>query len=192
MKVSLRSKNGAPLVAALAAAGAVAYLVWGLLPQRAALAELQHHLAEKQQFATQGTRVAEELAQATEELLVAQDYAWRWSGAAPRQESLITLFRDINHLSQIAGTRNLRLEPAPVESLATLWRSPVSLSIEGSFPQLFEFVRGVELLSAGVQLTSIEIDPATANPGSLRMRGTLTVFGVKPDFPVTQFLPNSR
>jgi Tfp pilus assembly protein PilO len=57
------------------------------------------------------------------------------------------LFRDINHLSQIAGTRNLRLEPAPVESLATLWRSPVSLSIEGSFPQLFEFVRGVELLS---------------------------------------------
>jgi Tfp pilus assembly protein PilO len=192
MKIDLRSTHGARLVAVLSAAGAVAYVVWGFLPQREALAELRQEIEAKQAAVAQGTRIVQEIANTTEELFVARRYVQRWSDAAPSQESLILLFRDVNHLSQIAGTRNLRLEPAPVEPLAAVWRAPVSLSVEGNFLQLFDFVRGLETLSPAMDLASIEMDQVSGAPDSLRMRAALTVFGVKPDFPVTQNLPTSR
>ena len=73
-----------------------------------------------------------------------------------------------------------------------VWRAPVSLSIEGTFPQLFEFIRGVEILSQGLELTSIEIDQAGDPSEALRMKATLRIFGPGRDFPVTQDLPISR
>jgi Tfp pilus assembly protein PilO len=188
---TLRSSQWA-LLAVLSVAGAVAYVFWGFLPSRTALADLERQIAEKEIAAAEGTRVAEQIAQTTDELLAARSCAKDWSDVSPTQESLITLFRDINQLSQAAGTRNLRLEPDPVETLAAVWRAPVNVSIEGTFPQLFDFVRGVELLSGGMEFTSLEIQRASGDAEALRMKATLTIFGAKPDFPVTQNLPTSR
>jgi Tfp pilus assembly protein PilO len=182
MKMSLRSQRSAAIVIVLSAVGAVAYVVWGFLPQRAVVAELRRQIEEKQLVADSGQRTAEQISQTTEELLEARRYAEAWRDDAPSQESLIALFRDINQLSQNAGARNLRLEPGPVESLAAVWRAPVSLSAEGKFLQLFELVRGVEMLSPNANLTSVEIDSASGAPQSLRMRATLTIFGAKPGF----------
>jgi Tfp pilus assembly protein PilO len=182
----------AALIAVLSAAGAVGYVVWGFLPSKSALADLRRQIGEKDITAAEAPRVAQQIAQTTEELNAARSCAAAWSEAAVKQESLITLFRDINQLSQSAGTRNLRLEPAPVETLAAVWRAPVSVSIEGTFPQLFDFVRGVEVLSGGMEFSSLEIKRSSGESETLRMTGTLTIFGAKPDFPVTQILPNSR
>jgi Tfp pilus assembly protein PilO len=176
------TRHGARIATAGAVLGVTAYVALMFLPRRAELARMQGQIAERQATAAQASRTSEEMARAARELADAKRYVEVWTATAPPPEQLIAVFRDVNQLAQSAQTRNLRLEPAPVETLAAVWRAPVKLSVEGTFAQLFQFVRGVESLSPSICLAPLEMERVDGDGQTLRMAATLTIFGPGADF----------
>jgi Tfp pilus assembly protein PilO len=179
MTQDLLSKHGARLAAVTAVVGVAAYGALMFWPRHTELRNLREQIVQRQAIAAQAGPTSTQITKTTQELAEAKEYVQGWLGAAPFPEAVL---RDINQIAQAAQTRNLRLERAPVESLAAVWRAPVSLSVEGTFAQLFQFVQGVEAISPSLCLSPIELKRAEQDGQILRMTATLTIFGPKPDF----------
>ncbi|MBW3598851.1 MAG: type 4a pilus biogenesis protein PilO [Planctomycetes bacterium] len=181
MKVNLSGKTTLWISSAVAAAGVVAYVALFFFPRRAEIAELRRQTEEKDRYALQAVGAAAAVAGATAELNEAARFIRDWRNEAPSEGSVIGVFRGINQAAQTAQTKNLRIEPAPAEKLAAVWRMPVKIAVEGSFPELFGFVRELEPLSSAVWISDVEI-AAERDRKDLRMNLTLTIFGPGPEF----------
>ncbi len=175
-------KAGERFAVVLAIVGLVVYGALIFLPRRTHISDVRNHIADKRLSVAQSGATVAEIARISEELAEAKPVVAEWFTSAPAQDGPTAVFREITQLAKSTGIRNLRLEPAPVEHLVVLWRSPLELTAEGTFLQLFEFLRGLEAISPCVQTASLRIESIREESRILRMSVTLTVFAPKSEF----------
>lgn len=180
MKITSANKTGW-LLAALAGLSMIAYGAGEFLPRQRRVRELRQQAEASTQYATRSSGSAVTLSHASEELGEAKRFLAAWRKSAPGEDSLNTLFREIDQLAQNFQMRNLRLEPAPVQELAAIWRMPVKIAGEGKYPDLAQFVRGLETLSPAIWITQLHLEEEPRGE-NLRISLTLTIFGAKREF----------
>ena len=162
------------------AAIAVAYvsLVW--LPGRRAIREVQDQVETKRQFVTQATGLSQALALSQRELDKAEVVVARWEQAAPRKRAIPALYGKINALAKDAGLAIARFDPQPFVVHEKIEEIPIAVGCSGRFAQVFDFLRGIEMLPATVWVESIRLEKTDKDAKDVRCELDLVVFSDNP------------
>jgi Tfp pilus assembly protein PilO len=170
------------LTAAALAAASVAYVVFVFLPGQRAIAQLRRQVQEKQQFIARTQSLPAAIQQAADDLQAANDYAAAWRASAPSEARLAATLGQITQRAQQTSLLVQRFDPQPVARLDAVWQAPVAVAMEGSFLQVFEFLRAIEELPASVWIASLRLENSGRDDGRARCELTLVVFADNSDF----------
>ncbi len=149
------------IVTVAVASAAVAYVIFVFLPGQKAIGRLRDEVRERREFILQSNRLVLAVQRSEEELSAARNYIQQWESAAPAEREIAQLFGTITELADNAGIVITRFDPQQPLRLETIRKVPVSLEFSGNFAQVFDFIRGVEELSANIWFDNLEIAAAS-------------------------------
>jgi Tfp pilus assembly protein PilO len=155
---------------------AIAYVMFVFLPGQRAIGELNRLRHEKQQHILESTSLVEQLSVAQQRLSLTQTCSRNWRATAPDQAELVATYAGLTEAAQAAGLALRRFDPqSPVEG-QLIGEHNLSLEWQGSFPQLFEFIRRLEQLPPTIWVRQFNLAAGNADGETLQGGLTLTIF----------------
>lgn len=176
---SVSSAAGRPptlLVTALLGAGAIAYVLFVFLPGQRAIRELHSQRHDKQQQILASTSLVKQLSVAQKRLTLTQDCSQTWREAAPAQAELAATYASLTEAAQATGLTLRRFDPQPAVEGELIGEHNLSLEWQGSFPQVFEFIRHLEQLPPTIWVRQLHLTASDAGSETLQGALTLTIF----------------
>lgn len=155
---------------------AVLYLALAWLPGRRAIQKTVEEVRQKQQYVAQAATSAMTLTAAQQKLAKIQAVVQRWQAASPGMKKLPEFFGKINALAKQSGATITRFDPQLTVSFERISEKPVAISCTGNFHQIYDFIRGIEQLSATVWLNSVKIEKLQSSDKNVQCNITLGVF----------------
>ena len=164
------------LFTALVGACVLAYVFAMFLPSRRATAAIRQEMEKQRTFIMAHSTDTAKIAAAERELAATIKFIETWRASAPHEARLAQVFGEITRDADETGVQIVRFEPQPVEHLERLQRIPVQMALEGSFDQIFAFLRQVEAIDVDFWITTLQVEPVTAGSPRLRCELHLAFF----------------
>lgn len=164
------------LVTALLGAGAIAYLFLLFLPGQQSIVRLRRERNEKQQLIMQSTILSSPLAAAEQRLTATRECAVAWKEAAPSRSEIVATYARLAEEAQAAGVTLRRFDPQAAVDRQIFGEHNLLLAWEGTFAQIFDFLRRVEQLPATVWTRQMNLTSAGEAGETLTGELTLTIF----------------
>ena len=182
MPATAKFHRGSWIVTVPIAAIAVGYVTLFFLPGKRAIDEVRNQIDQKEQYMNQtAAGVAQSLNKARQELRRTETYNDDWKKRAPAFGKLSALYGKITSLANTVGTTTTRFDPEPIAAYETIREIPIAVACNGSFPQIFEFLRGIDSLDEEVWVKEMRLGETTGDSELVSCEITLVVFGDNPD-----------
>ncbi len=156
---------------------ALAYVFFAFFPAQKAMKSMRQELRDKQAYITTTDQLFATATAANTQLEQASTLVRKWQQEAPGAQQADRLPSLISDKAHQVGVRILRLEPQLSRPNGLIVEYPISISAEGTFEGIFNFVHGVEELPQTIWLRDVKVQRAGDLGGSLRCDLTLTIFG---------------
>lgn len=185
-KEALKSLPGKPaaasrqphrtLVTALLGAGAIGYLFLIFLPNQRSIVQLRRERNQKQQLILQSTGLSTPLAAAEQRLNATRQCSLDWKKGAPTRSEIVATYARLAEEAKAAGVTLRRFDPQPAIDRQLIGEHNLLLAWEGTFAQIFDFLRRVEQLPATVWARHMNLTAAGESGETLSGELTLTIF----------------
>lgn len=172
-----KQNNSKSLTLTIAISGAVlgyAFLVF--MPIQRSIGALRGELDAKRLFILEAEKLKAEVVELEARLKQAQFVVERWQQNAPSDEDMSTLIGQVSVLASETGAVPGRITPRDPITLAALRRHPAELAVEGTYLQLTDFLRRLELLPKTVWISNLRLEPAGEDGETLRCEISFSVF----------------
>jgi Tfp pilus assembly protein PilO len=169
------SRRGTWIVTLTLAAAAGGYGLFVYLPGRKALAELRNEIRRKQDYVAAHSTLPIQLKTAQDELAAAQtvNQQWRQRAAAG---STAPLYGKLYELAKQSGVTPTRFDPQSPQTLATLRRAPLNLTLTGDFAKVHAFLCRLEELPNPLWLDGVQVKRLGSTAGSVIVEVNLAIF----------------
>lgn len=162
--------------------GSLAYVFFLFLPGQLAVGSLRDQFREQQLFIVQSERLQSVIRSTEKELGETDAFCDAWREVAAVESKLPEFFGRITAAANKNGLDVVRLTPGAQIELSSIRRVPFALTTDGSFEQLFLFLRGVEAMPEVVWVTEMKISPDGGSTENVRCELELEVFTDNQDF----------
>ena len=179
MKLKLKGQSW-PVTLSLAGA-AVAYVLFMFLPEQRSIGDVRDELDTKRQFIAGVQMVYSTIEVAQKELQETRRYCQQWVECSPDETKLSTLFAKINLATKQAGATTTRFEPQGATDYETLHQIELSLVVSGSYTNIFDFLRRLEMLDEAIWLNDVRFEASKQAGQALRCEVSLAIFAVNPE-----------
>lgn len=180
----LSAKGGKPrtwLITALLASAAVAYVFCIFLPLQIGISSIRSELNERQQHILQAQQLAAPLEHAAIRLASTQEISHQWQASAPSDREIAMQLARLTEEARTAGVNIGRLDPQPPVEQQVLTQHVVTVQLQGSFEQVFDFLARIERMPATVWVRTVQLS-LDENTGALSSELSLTIFGDRNDY----------
>lgn len=164
------------LVTGLVAALAVLYTIFVFLPAQRKVAALQVKKGELMQYVANRTKIGDQIEQANQRHQQALRMTAAWQEHAPEATELGRMLSSITQHARQAEVTLQRFDPQPQQPLKSLIQQPISVALEGSFAQVFDFLHRIESLPHRVWISNLTLSVSSEDGETLRAEMTLTIF----------------
>ena len=171
-----KTKRGDWLVTLPLAAGAIAYVVFVFLPGREVTAELKQQIETKQQTIDQTLGLAKAAVVIGQQAQKTRAYTSAWQQQCPASGELSSLYGKIRELAGASQATITRFDPESSETHPALCETRLLVGCEGSFAEVFEFLRAVEGLQETVWIREMRLDKLEGSEGNVNCELNLVIF----------------
>ncbi len=173
--------NGLPsstLVTAAMAIGSVVYIVLVFLPAQKAISKVRREVLDKQEHILQADRLTLPI-QATQQRMVAVDsFTRRHDAMLPATKGeLLRTFSRISEQANLSGVIVRRFDPKGTIELNSLRQAQLEISLEGTFPQIMDFLSRLEELPHLIWVPNVSLGKVEGSEQTLLAELSLTIFG---------------
>lgn len=154
----------------------VLFYVLGWRPMTARQKDLELQIASKQRELDINRSNASRLPQVTLEVERLRMRLERFDKRLPKQQELTQFIKDLTHLSQQSRLRRLTTEPESPRYSALYGEHPIALTFEGSFPDVFSFIRQTEEMERLTRVHSVTIRSIDAARGLVDVKLLLSIY----------------
>ena len=179
MKLGIEQRN---LAITLALCGAVvAYVFLLFLPTQKSIAALQAELATHQDYIARQQQSHMALAGLKADVQAARVFSENWRATAPSANRLAPVNASISLCAKEAQVEITQINPQPLSPLSQLVKAPVSISCDGSFEQVFNFISRIESLPYTTWIEQMHLTKLDGGGDSVRCELKLVIFADKRD-----------
>lgn len=164
------------LITALLASLAVAYVAFVFVPGQAEISTLRSQLNERRQHILQASSLVLPVENATAQLAKTRLVSLDWKRAAPSADELSECLGGLTNEAKAAGVVIEQFVPATATEMQVLAQQGVTIHLQGSFPQVFDFIRRIEELPATIWVPSLRLTADERGGSTLRGELNLTIF----------------
>lgn len=164
------------LVTILAVAGVVGYVMAGFLPAQKLLLAKRRELRDKKQFIANAELKSAAVAPLQAQLAVARQHVDSWRKNSRAESGTVVLLGELATLAAKSGVVLHRMTPQDPATMETLRQQTIEIELEGSFSQVIQFLRGVELRCESIWLPQFEIKPAKEGGKNVQCALSVVVF----------------
>ena len=175
----MQAKNRNLIVTIALCAGVVGYAFFVFLPTQRSISALQSELETHQSYIAQQQLATATLASLEEELRETREFTHQWREHAPDLRRRSPLNATVAKCAANAGVDIVQLNPQAPETLAHLARVPISLTCEGKFEQIFDFLGELEQLPHVIWVEDMQLAKLDDVSDSIRCELDLVVFADK-------------
>jgi Tfp pilus assembly protein PilO len=169
------------MVTAALAAAAVAYVALIFVPGQRAIAKLRAEVGEKQQHVLQADGLTLPIRQAELRLASTREYSTQWHASAPGASDLVGCYSRLADEAKSAGVYVKRLDPQPAVEMQMICQHPLTITFEGTFPQVFDLVRRIEALPQTIWVRDLRVSAGDGGSETLQAEMSLTIFADRPE-----------
>lgn len=141
----------------------LAYIWFGFLPGRKAIAELHEQIKAKHQLLEQSHTQNQAALAVQQSLLETQAYAQKWSKLAPNVQNTAALCGSIHQLAADAKLTTTRFDPQVPVKRDSFTQVPISIQAIGSFAGVYSFLTRLEGLPLRIWIESFNMTSAEKN-----------------------------
>jgi type IV pilus assembly protein PilO len=174
--MKLHLPHGSWLLTIPLAALGLGYVYFFYLPARKAMAEIRDEVKAKQEYIDKAQMVPAQLLSVQTELDKAKSYTAACDKAGLAGAELPTLFGRIAEVAKRSGAATTRFTPESAVKHDKIKRVPLTVALTGTFPQVEEFIRGLESLPARIWIGSLKMDASEKSGRSVKLEISLDVF----------------
>ncbi len=164
-RLSLTALHTGPLITLVLGAVALGYVFLMFLPNQKSIQKMHREIREKQNYVSQSPMTVNQIGETRDRLAQTADYGSQWRDRAPDPARMAAFFAQMIECAHESRVKTLRFDPASPEAFHTVQRFPVEMDVEGTFAQVFELTRSLELLEAPIWIASINIESASDDRG---------------------------
>ncbi len=181
MSAVVIKRTGVPrstMVTAAIAGAAIAYVVVVFLPTQRSISNIRRDILAKQEHILQSDRLTLPTQQAEQKLQAVNAFVQRFDSMLPStQGELLRTFGRISEQAKLAGVVVRRFDPQGTVDLASLRQAKLEISLEGTFPQILDFIKRIEELPNLIWITNVRLAKIEGSSELLTSELTLTIFG---------------
>jgi len=163
---SISSKSSVS-IAGIIVAMIAGYVLLVFMPLRSQISATQSRLEEKKEFVARESSLREELARYQKEQQSIAEHIESWPEIENPNVHLSQILGEVSRNAKQLGLDSLRLEPAQSTKLNLVHRIPVQLGCRGSFLEIHEMIRRIELMHYKIWIHRIELAPHRDDSGEL-------------------------
>ncbi len=158
--------------------GAIAatYLMLVWLPSRRVIKQWHDEVEARQKVVTGATGVAATLAAVEQELDKSREAVADWEKVAPGKRDIPALYGGINALAKETGLTITRFDPQAIQVYEKVQVMPIAVVGNGTFAQLFEFLRLIEALPVTIWVDSLRLEKQSQNGKDIQCELNFAVF----------------
>ncbi len=176
-----KSGYGSWIVTVPLAAAAVAYVVWIYLPGSREIGRLREDIRQKQDYLAMAAGMPLALQISQKQVEETEAYNTAWHEQASAAEDLSSLYGELHRLAKTAGMTVTRFDPEPITRYETIREIPLTVGLEGSFDQVFRYLKGLETLPATLWTNSFKLKNLVGSRGRISCQVDLVVFAGNPE-----------
>jgi Tfp pilus assembly protein PilO len=179
---SLSSKgkglSSSTLVTLALAAVAVIYVFAIFVPTQKSISRARQEVLDLQEHVLRSDRLTLPIQNVQQKMLAVESFMRRHDSMLPETRGeLQRTFGRISEQAKLAGVIVRRFDPKGTTELHSLRQAHLDVSLEGSFPQLMDFLSRLEELPHVIWLTNVNLGKVEGNEQTLLAELSLTIFG---------------
>ena len=156
----------------------VCYALFFFLPVQRKINAAQRELQEKQLHIVQASNLQLPMQQSQVQLRHVETYTTRLEERLPSTTAdFLKTFSRISEQAKLAGVVVRRFDPLPATKMKSLQQANLEITLEGTFPQLMDFLSRVEELPHVIWASNVSLGKIEGPGGLLLSEITLTIFG---------------
>ena len=165
-----------PLVAV-----AAAWVFIVFLPIQKAIARIQQESDEKQQYCDRCQSLLPVLERSGHDLVNLEKMLSDRKGMTPSHREISSILAEITALANSNNIRTTHFDPEPILALDRIAQMPVSMTVTGSFPEIFAFLKQLESMKTCIWLERLEIEKTGNNGGLVSCELDMVIFMDNPE-----------
>ena len=166
----------------LGVSGAVlAYAFLVFIPMQKSIGKLRKELIKRRQHVVQADLEFASSDELELQLKQARDYLGPWRATSADRAGADVLVGQISQIAAATGITIRRMSPGELVELASVSRQSFQFEVEGSFAELFEFLRQLEGVSDVIWSNQLTLERGEKSDGRLQCKLDLEVFTDNPD-----------
>jgi len=177
--MSVLRNRGSLIATIFVSAAALGYFLLVYSPAAREIESLRQSLDEKQDRILLGARLGAQINETRAQRRRVLNKLESLRAELPREVDLAAFYAQIARESAAAGAGVKRLEPQAVEQLATLSKAGATLSVEGSFDQVFTLVKRLDQLPSPCWVKTLRLEAADESGERLRGEIDFVVFAAR-------------
>jgi len=158
------------------AASVVALALLVFMPNQRKIDALRSQLRSRQMLTNEAQGMAQRIQDLQEQTDLAAAYVQRWRTNLPRDNQAVLVQAEITSLAAQAGVETTQLNPSEDVELPTLVRMPLKLELQGTFAEIFDFVKRLERLPRFIWLDTLTLKTSREDGEDLECEVDLIVF----------------
>ena len=169
------------ILTVILSAAVLAYTFLIFVPMQRSIGKLRDELEQQRQYVIQGDCEFASYGQLEKELKQAHDYLGQWRETSSGGPDVDVLVGQISQIAAATGITIRRMSPSESVQLASVSRQSFQFDLEGSFSDLFEFLRQLEGLSGVIWSNQLHLEQREESGERLHCKLDLEVFTDNPD-----------
>ncbi len=156
MKLTFKGQSW-PITLSLCGA-AVAYVFFMFLPEQSSIGDVRDEVDTKRNFIAGAHMTYATIEVARTELLETQEYCRQFAERLPSEARRSALFARINLAASQAGATTTRFEPQSAVDYETFRQMGLSMSVRGSYAEIFDFLRRLETFEEVIWINELRLE----------------------------------
>lgn len=180
MSKSGRSKGlpSSTLVTLAMAVGAVIYVVAIFIPAQKRISQTRSEVLNLQDHILQSNSLTLPIQTTQERIVAVESFTRRHDSMLPATRGeLLRTYGRISEQAKLAGVVVRRFDPKGTTELHSLRQAHLEVSLEGTFPQVMDFLSRLEELPHLIWVSDVNLGKVEGNEQTLLAELSLTIFG---------------
>ena len=176
--IKVKGMPSSTMVTAAMAVGAVIYVVAIFLPAQKSISRTRREVLDMQEHILQSDRLSLPIQTSQQRMVSVESFTRRHDAMLPATKSeLLRTFGRISEQAKLAGVIVRRFDPKGTIELKSLREARLELSLEGTFPQIMDFLARLEELPHVIWVPNVNVGKVEGSEQTLLAELSLTIFG---------------
>ena len=176
-----KSTRQSLIITSVLALGALGYTFLVFLPVKNVIANMNLEIQDQQDYIIKSEALVTQIHMISDELAQSREFTRSWEANAPMKSDVSSLFSQIAEISKKAETKLISFDPQNEKPRAFVNEFGVSMSINGSYMEIFDFVKQIEELPVSIWMNELTLSRTSDDGETLRAEMSFTIFGKKSD-----------